>query len=805
MASAQASMPYFLLNNQTGTDNPLFAQVWWPNIQRDNNYVFIDANGGYSPVNHASNAELGVDYRHLFNQHWALGVYNYVSFNYSAFKQSFFSWNPGVEFLNKNWQLNWDAYVPLSNRSKNSGDWVWADSVGIYTYMRFIGHNQYNQLVRETSTVGVGTDLIASYRFDKLFNLKASLGSYYFDVLTHPVGVVFKLATPVRHHLSFSLSATHDPMTRNSVNFGVSLHFGNDESLDKDWINERVQHNLPLAVGANTIPINNSYQAEGIERLQKDNVWFFSTDGAAYDSSLGLQNCTFENPCSGLSTPNLAHIDVVASTAGFNNDPSIYLKPGSYSPGELVLFNNESVIGRSSDYKRAAEADERAVLNTPRIILAQGANTLANLQLLNVGGTDYAILAVRTNPAVIDNVSIGPDFSGPTSQQYYRDLLMLFNSKVEIKNSTLNASNALTATGATINNVVVGGDDGELDIENSTLNAYLIDGGKNALRGIDIFGNTTISVNNSTFNQAATNLTDSVFNVFDDGDHDVSLSINNSTLNASVASTDGNGGIFGIVLNSNSLLKMTNSHIVSRDSSMLGDGFSINTQLSDNTQATITNSRLESYGEATTQTGSTNVTAADNANVIINGGVFQTEMAGGPRVTESSAAVPLWARNDSTITVNNATIIARSLNSDTGAAPLQAQNQTGSGATIIVNNCKIYAYSLFGNTTQSSSTPIIAGDTSQIILNSSTVTAYASGQSDYDLDLVAAIDQSQITVNNTKLIASNLYTSTGRTPKTYGLSASDNGTIINNNTRYSFRGNPSQQTSTTDNGRIITQ
>ncbi len=753
-------MPYFLLNNQTGTDNPLFAQIWWPSYQHKDNYIFTDFNGGYSPEMHDSNTEAGIDYRHRFHQQWALGLYHYFSFNYSAFKQSFFAWNPGIEFLNKHWQINWNGYLPLSQRNKNSGEWVWADSVGIYDYIHFAGHNQYNQRVRETSSTGSGTDLIISYRFNKLANLKASLGAYYFDMPKHPVGVVIKLATPVRHHLSFSLSATHDPLTSNSINFGISVHFGNDNNWDNDWINQPVQHNLPLTVGANTIPISNSYQPEGVQRLQKDNVWFFATDGTPYSASLGLNNCTAENPCSGLTSTNLANIAATSSSGGFSYDPSIYLAPGTYSPSSLLLFSNESLIGRTADYKRDANIDNRATINTDTLLISGSFNTnntIANIQLTNTGSGINGVALLGTQTTTLNNILI---------QGFTTDINADGASNLIINNSTLNA----TATG-----------------------------GSDAA-GIYIDGDSTMTINNTTFNQTVNGDGASAYNIFNEFSHTANVTINDSILNTTLTSNGSNGGIFGILLTGDSTLTMNNSTMSGSTTSTTGTGGTTNIDLYNTATATINNSTLLSNGSAATQSGSTNITTNNTANATINNSTLETDMAGGPEVTAASGAVPLWALGGSIITVNNTNITARALNSNTVATPIQSEGSTTQGATVNINDSHITAYSRFGNTTNSDNVLIVAGNSSRITMNNNSISAFTGGNSAHNLIMVQSEGTAQITMNNNALYANNGYTGSSQT---IGLNAIDSSIIYNNSTSFNLQGNAATNISTSGSGQII--
>ncbi|MDF1796461.1 MAG: hypothetical protein P1U63_07995 [Coxiellaceae bacterium] len=826
-----ASTPYFQLNNQTGSQNPLWAQVWWPSYHHHDNYLFTDADGGYSPVAHSSNTEVGLDYRRLFSQHWAVGAYGFAAFNRSVFGQNFYSLNPGIEFLNHHWHINVDGYFPLGSHFKSNNSWAWADSVGIYNYVRFQGHNQYNQMVRPTSVIGNGTDLIVSYRFTKLANIQASLGSYYFSMPGHPVGVVAKLQSAVMHHVSFSLSATHDPLTSNSINFGVTVHFGNDNNVSTDWINQPVQHNLPLNVRANSLPISNSYQPQGQELLQKDNVWFFSTDGTAFNAGAGLSNCTAENHCSGLNSTNLSQIATDAPSGNFINDPSIYLKPGTYAPSSLVLFSNESLIGRNSDYTQPAQGNVRATINTSTVLIDSSLTnntTVANLQLVNNGGSQAAIQILGTANSTLDNLLIGPTTSSSASQNYGSGVFIDGATNVTLSSSTVNANNQVTGLSATVAGILVD-DTTNLQISNSTINTSATGDSNLGAYGISITGDSGITINNSVFNQSTTgantstgnivntagvtaniNINDSQLTATASGDNSLAYhlssransttTINRSTFTGNTSSTGSNQSNIGFLLYGNSALTLNSSTVRDTGTSTNGLSSATNIYLYDSSSATINDSDLFSSGSAALQTGSTNITATNSSTVTINGGTLETQMAGGPEVTEASGAVPLWALNNSSITVNDAKVIGRSLNSDTVVTDVQAENTS----TVTVNDSKLLGYQLNGNSTNADNSIVIAGDTSNVTINNSIIQAETSGSTTRDIILVNAIGSGQINVNNSSLYAYNSYTNSGSSPiETIGLNAINSGIIRFNNSTMLLLGNQVTPTNTAGSGQII--
>lgn len=828
------SLPHFNLSTQTSSQNPWIADLWLPLYDVDRNYVFANFNGAYSPRKYTRSAEGGGIFRRRLSDWWGLGGYAYLSYNRSLLGGDFFTANPGMEYLDEHWHLSWNAYLPLGATRRGRGNTVWADEVGIYQYITFTNHSQYNQKVRMTSSTGVGTDLIVGYRVPSLDNTKISAGIYYFNMPKHPVGFVALIESPTYKRISFNLGFSHDPLTNNSVTLGVKLHLdGMQASRNEDWMSQPVQHNLPQVTQANTIPISSGYRSQGDILLQKDNIWFFDPLGLAYDIQRGLANCTYEHPCSTLYPLVTQDIALTAQTQNFQNQPSLYLRPGIYTSEFLVLFGNQSLLGRSNDYIFPAARHNLPQIVTSELFISGAndnqSNTVANIALRNNGANFSAISISDAQSVYLDQLQIGEFDAVNMHVNYSTGIFILDSQNVYLSNSKIEVNNYLTG-----DNTSVFGIDADR-VNNLVIKNSSIDSLSNNLTqftmGIGIRANSTITIQNSRFNQTGTGADSKVINIlgFDgvstnlivdnsvftaDAAGDQSgaahfvfsansvIDINRSTFTANTSSAGTNNDTEGFQLVDNTFLTMRNSTVSNTASSSAGTAASTNFFLYDNSRIELINTNLYAEGQSAGVTGSTNITLLDHARASVTGGTLETYMVGGTAAPgiEPSGAVTIWALNDSSTYVTDAHLIARSGNSSTGAVVIQAQDQS----QVSINHSRLNSYYEQGNTTEVASTVVIGAGTSHLDVQESLIWVKTLGVMNTNLSVITAIQNSDITVANSVLRAFNLATPTQpETLKTIGASAMDSGIIYLNSSMVYLVGNGVQLSSTTGNGQVI--
>ena len=255
-----------------------------------------------------------------------------------------------------------------------------------------------------------------------------------------------------------------------------------------------------------------------------------------------------------------------------------------------------------------------------------------------------------------------------------------------------------------------------------------------------------------------------------------------------------------IQLYNNAELTMNNSSMTATGESTSGQSAATNIFLFNNSQSIFNNTNLTATGSSALVTGSTNITAENDSSASVNGGQFSVSMSGAPSAGEPSGAVALWAINNATLSVNNATVTAISGNNETGAVVLQTQNN----AVATVNNSLFKAMMEHGNITTSDASPVIAGDNSSIAINNSQIFATMAGATDHDLIMVESISNATIHLNNDEITANNQMTPAGINPVlTIGAGATNASTIYLNEVNFNLSGENTQNTKTWDSGKVI--
>ena len=824
--------PYFNLSTQTNSQNPWVADLWLPLTNSQTHYFFSDINASYSPQKYTRSLELGGVVRKLSNDDWAWGSYAYVSYNRSLLGNNFYTINPGLEFLNRKWHFSWNTYLPISATHQSAGNIVWADDVGIYQYIRFAQHQQFNQKVQLTSSTGVGTDFIVGYHIEPLANTKLSAGVYYFNMPSHPIGFVAVAETPVFKRISFNIGFSHDPLTNNTVTLGIKLHLdGKHDAADQsNWINEQTQHNLIQITQANTIPISSGYRTQGQDYLQKDNIWFFNPDAPVYNSTFGLANCTYEHPCSNLNIDTTFEISQISQTGHFQDQPSLYLSPGVYPSSSLFLFNNESINGRSSDYVFPASGNDRAQIYTNELTIdgltGNWSNTVANVALYNNGGNFAAVNISNAQNVYFDNVQIGAMDSVNTWRNYNSGMLISDSENVSFTNSTISVNNyftdALDTIGITIDGVQ------NLYLQNSAINTLGVNTNMDNI-GILINSTSNLSIQNSQLHQQITGLNVNTINLLanptvsanlainnsgfvaiaeGDGTNaqnlflvaDSRASINNSIFTATTSSTGSNQNTFGVQLHDRSYVSMSNSSITSSAQSVTGKAAATNFFLYDDSRLELTNSNLYAFGSCALVTGNTAITLDNNSTASVVGGTLETYMAGGPSSGEPSGAVTIWTLANSPISISNAQVIARSGNDKTAAAPIQAQEDS----IVLVTDSYVSAFYDYGNTTDVPSTAVISTNNSQITIENSRIAMEVLGGVTNKVALLTSYGDSVISVSNSVLKLLSFATPADPTSlNTYGAFAGDSSIIYLSSNLYYLQGSNVELSGTSGAGQVI--
>lgn len=806
--------PSVNLSTQASSQNPVIADYLLPLLYSSKNYLFGNFNVAYSPRKYNRSLEGGAVYRQAMNETRGWGSYAYFSYNRSLLKQEFLTFNPGLEYIGENLHLSWNGYFPLNGTRRGVGNYVWADQIGVYDYLRFTQHQQLNQMVQLTSTTGAGTDLVGSYRFAILDNARFTAGVYCFNLPSNPVGAIAVLESATYRGVSVNAGYSYDPLTNNTFTVGVKLHFdGKHDNQDSlHWVNQPIQHNLVQLTQANTIPISSNYRSQGLELVQKDNIWFFDPAAFLYEPSFGLQNCTYEHPCSNLSSYTTHQISLIAPAQGFQDAPLLYLSPGIYPTTSLVLFANESLQGRSNGYIMPAIGINRPQIATNELIIdglnGNHSNTVSGVTLLNSGDHFFAVLIANTDNVYLDNLQIGINDTVHPWLNFASGILVLDSQNISLTNSNITLNNYFTTSTTDIIGIEAARVQ-KLSIENTFINTLAINAPVNSI-GVFIRDFSNALIKNSYFNQKGTGTAVNVANVVTLPGITANLWVNSSTFTSNAKGNNGSAGNLlisgnsrgfindssffadttsigsnnstsGFQLEDNSHLIITNSRIINLAESSSGEASSTNFFLYDNSHLDLVKSNLYASGKSALVTGSTNLTLENNATATVYGGTLETFMAGGPSTGEPSGAVSIWAIDQSQISINDTNIISRSGNIFTGAVVLQAQNN----AIMNTSNSTMFSYNSFGNSTPAAVAAIVSANNSQINISNSFLQLNLNGYLAYRPSLISSSGNSKISISDSYLQVFNF----SNTPNiiTYAAEAADFSIVfLNHNVIYLF-------------------
>lgn len=841
------------LQHEFGGQNPWSLDLWWPLGAPGSSRFYTDTAGGFSTNEGNANVQFGLVHRQQVRQ-WAWGQYTYLQYNNSPNAQPFVTLNPGLEWLNPRWHSNWNLYLPLSATRRSLANPVWASSVGIDSSVVFAPHAMLDQPVQDSDVTGPGTDWVVRYRLWPSQAAAVAVGPYYFRLIDPPmntspnvVGVYTALTAPHWRRLSGRLAFRYDNQNHGTVVASMSINLGPPETTSvPDWFNQPVQHNLAGAGEANTLPIVTGFVPVGGLGVVQDNIWFFSpnTENPVTTPS-SLADCTYANPCQGLDSQTTATVATLAKDEGFQDNPSLFLKPGTYTlpAGQaLRLYGNESLVGRSADYKAAATGSSRALLLVPEIDIASDNgnthNALSNLQLENTGAlAPFAIVAAGTQSLTIDNVMLGAALGNTPESAHYLSGLFADNiQQLTIRNSTFLNDDTLvpSADDTTVENIELWSGIGTLTLANDNFTATAQ--GSNNLGAINVlsYSNATvINVNNSTLTANGTNsfFEGGTANIQNAGDASNTVNVSNSTLNLTNTNTEAQGinvmlgnasvltidqsvlsgrlnttgrneGLNNIVLFNNAEATVNNS-VLSAESVTAGINTApTNITLNDSSQLMLNGSQLTSEGLASNVTGSTNITIADTASAWIQNSALFTAFAGAPASEgqEPSGAVSIWALDQGQVTVDNSTVTATSNNDQTGAVALELQGTargTVTGSTLTSNQQQ-------GNLqTGVADTTVVAAGDSQLSVQNTHIQANQAGSSNQDLAGVIAADNAAINLSNSQVSVNNEATLTNPDLLTAGIAAYNHSRVTLNQVGLSIQGQNPTPTHAEQGGHII--
>lgn len=405
-------------------------------------YAAIEAAGSFKATN-GNLAGIAAGYRNIVNNSYLLGGYVFADYNRSPSGHYFWVANPGFEALSKNWDFRVNGYIPTTCKHWLGGEAL-AENVGITKYEKAFGHERFDHFVQWYEEVGSGLDVEVgrSIPLTKTHNPKIFLGGYHFfmDKTDQITGIEGRIVLPLNQHVALEARDSYDKVRKNVFMAGIRISFGGYNADVKESLgiagrlSDPIEHDFGNFGAATSIPVGKAYIDDGIEFHLPGAFWYFASSAKGSNSS---GDGTIEHPFNAI---DLRAYQIMTNSGAYSNNVQMYIAAGaeynlSGLPGDrLQLLNGYSIYGRTSDFKLAASASLRPILNGG--ITAFGNNNLSDFVLQSFNNGFGSAGALLLNDA--KNVNIN-------------DLLI----NASEKNMDAYGISEIGSSAATINNSVV--------------------------------------------------------------------------------------------------------------------------------------------------------------------------------------------------------------------------------------------------------------------------------------------------------------------------------------------------------------
>lgn len=544
---------------------------------------------------------LGTGARKVFNDNSIWGAYVFVDRNVSPENNLFWFVSPGIEELGNWFDFRANGYFP-TNTKKQYGSTDWADNFGVYDYVSFQGHTQYDILMTQDEEVGWGYDGEIGAKIPGLHGTRAYVGGYHFgfDSASDINGVEGRIELPVNRYIGVSVRDSYDNEQHNTFLVGlkvtlggVNAHPSNPQQAIQERILDPIERNLatlgqgvgepvqdvltPVPVPTTPSTPDNPNPPPPPPMIERDNIWYFSATGT--DTFTGsIDDCTFENVCvdSNFNQDTVDGINALKlSSPEINNfldsSPSFYLAPGTYSSlnedgtGPLVL-TNDWIWGKSANF-----VNEELRTLTGAMSFYGGNNRLNTILLQSDGNQDVGIILNPDSFLKIENSQIGSPSNAAGAT---------YHTAIEANNASLEITDFLGAGGSEIRAY---GNDGQPVIGIDSTNSSI------SIRNSDVFATAEFTATDTpSFAQSA-----------------IALSLTGSPL---VTISD-----------STILAQATWNGILAADFSNMATGIFSNTS-----RIVITNSTVEADATVTANNSGNNLASAIGANGVDDSVSFKT-------------------------------------------------------------------------------------------------------------------------------------------------------------------------------------
>lgn len=545
---------------------------------------------------------LGLGGRKIIANNAILGAYLFGDYNKSSNANYFFVFNPGIEYMNNQWDGHINGYLPLGEKTDFMAAYT-GNQLGVNNKTFFREHTQYDSVFNLLENVGPGVDVEVGHTFASLKRTRAFVGSYYFTPQYTPniTGIEAGFEMPLSYQwASVELRDSYDNVNHNTFLLTIRFTFGGLDKTGAPTIQDRMLDRIPRHLGnlnsGDGIPSEKAIVNTGRSVVVRDNIWFF-IDGAP-TTIQGVQNCTYEHPCVGLAQTQIDTINALAPNANFYFAPGIYNNP-TVGTG-FSFYAGQNIFGRTSNFTQPATGSERPLLNDS--ILLNGNNSVYNVRVfanselnvdsngtiipfhlgmlvtktatgtVNVYNTDIVANAVTLNAAAAIN-----DSATATLNIYNSTLsgsmlniaggIIIGAGNVSSGNLNITGSTVAVTQSDLVNNFnilfgVVNNESGTINIANSIITANSNNAGLTAtVLNNSSVGKGTINIVNSSFSVVAnnSNLAATIFNQANNGlGIGGTINIDHSTMTL-ISNNNGGGLAAGVFNTADSTVNLTNS------------------------------------------------------------------------------------------------------------------------------------------------------------------------------------------------------------------------------------------------------
>jgi hypothetical protein len=406
--------------------------------------------------------------------------------------------SPGVEYLTKSWKYRLNYYAPFGTKT-HIVDQGWADEFGNFSYIEFTGHQELDQWGYKYESLSYGGDVDVAYRFQADNRWEVSLSPYVFNRNDSStlVGANAKLSFYEGDYATLFIGDGYDNASHNRVFVGASFNISgrnNDDTLSNLMMSP-VYRNLDVNTTSNGLPVSDYTEYSGVEEVEEKNIYFIEEGNSGNQSTAVAEDGTYENP--------YTSIDSINTTTDTKANFWVADRGSSYTSatGTLTLGNDQSLEGRSSNYKHAASGSDTPVITAEDGLVLNDNTTVSGITLNGSGTADSVGITVNGD-ATINEVTVG---TSGGSKSFTTGVELTDGATAAISDSIISAySNTFNDTsgdGRSNANAIGVKEDGNnaLTIVDSTINSTTGSLGGSS-RAVQVGSGSAATISDSTLN-----------------------------------------------------------------------------------------------------------------------------------------------------------------------------------------------------------------------------------------------------------------------------------------------------------------